>query len=84
MAVRRAARVLLVGGGFGGGVHAVLGDFVDAAKCGLLGEAEELVEGAGAFADAVGAFDGFGYVRFREDYGLAKRRAVAELSGDRG
>jgi hypothetical protein len=43
-------RQLLRRGGFGGGVHAVLRDFVDAARRRFLMEAEELIERAGAFA----------------------------------
>ena len=42
---------LLVGAGFGGGVHAVLGNFVDAARRRLLMDAVEMIERAGAFAD---------------------------------
>ena len=41
----------LAGGGLGRGVHAVLGNFVDAALWGLLMGAVEMVEGTGAFAD---------------------------------
>jgi hypothetical protein len=62
----------LVGSGFGGGVHTVLRDFVDAAQGLLLVEAEELIERAGAFADCIGALDGFGDVSLRKDYGFAQ------------
>jgi len=57
---------LLVGGGFGGGVHAVLGNFVDAAGGRLDALAEEMIERQAAFSDSVGFFDSFGYVNFGE------------------
>src|SRR5258707_11782024 len=58
--------VQLVGGGFGGGVHAVLGDFVDTAGGRLDALAIEMIERDTAFADGVALFDGFGDVSFGE------------------
>src|SRR6266446_5783193 len=61
-----------VSGGFGGGVHAVLGDFVDAAGGRLDALAIEMIEGDAAFADGVALFDGFRDVSFRK--GLPHRQ----------
>ena len=73
-----------MGGGLGGGVHAVLGHFVDAARCLLLIKAEQLVERAGAFADGVGVLDGLGDVGLREDHGFAEIYSTAELRDNGG
>ena len=45
------AEVALVRAGFGGGVHAVLRNFVDAARGRLLVQAEKMIERPGALAD---------------------------------
>ena len=71
-------------GGFGGGMHAVLWDFVDAAGWGFLVEAIELIERAGAFADLVGLLDGLGDVCLCEDHGFAKLLSAGELCGNGG
>src|SRR5260370_9175195 len=55
---------LSVRSGFGGGVHAVLGHFVDAAGGRLDALAIEMIEWDAAFADGVALFDGFGDVGF--------------------
>ena len=44
----------LMRGGFGGGMHAMLRDFVDTSRGRLLAETEELIQGSGAFTDLVG------------------------------
>src|SRR5258705_11958549 len=73
---RAASRVagncceLLVGGGFGGGVHAMLGDFVDAAGGRLDALAVEMVERHPALPDGVAFVAGFCNVRFGERGGL--------------
>ena len=54
-----------VRGGFGGGVHAVLGDFVNAAGGGLNALAVKMIERNAALADGVALFDGFRDVGFR-------------------
>ena len=59
-----------VRGGFGGGVHAVLGDFVDTARGRLDALAVEMIERDTAFADGVALFDGLGDVGFREGGGF--------------
>src|SRR5712692_8964595 len=73
-----------VGGGFGGGVHAVLGDFVDAAGGGLDALAIEMIEGHAALADGVALFDSFGDVGFGERGGFEKRATGSELRGNSG
>src|SRR5438445_4191562 len=62
-----------VSGGFGGGVHAVLGDFVEAAGGRLDLVAIKMVERDSTFADGVTLLDGFGYVGLGESGGLEKR-----------
>src|SRR5229473_2630716 len=73
-----------VGGGFGGGVHAVLGDFVDAAGGGLDALAIEMIEGDTAFADGVALFDGLGDVGFGEGSGFEQGAAGGELRRECG
>src|SRR5689334_12720767 len=51
-----------VGGGFGGGVHTVLRNFMDAAGWRLDALAIEMIEWDAAFANRVPLFDGFGNV----------------------
>src|SRR5690242_20058505 len=48
-----------VGSGFGGGVHAVLGNFVDAAGGGLNALAIEMIERDAALAHRIALFDSF-------------------------
>src|SRR6266436_9817961 len=64
---KASAALFLVGGGFGGGVHAVLGHFVCSTGKGLDFLTIKMIEGHAAFADGVTFFDGFG------DVGLRKR-----------
>ena len=59
-----------MGGGFGGGVHAVLRDFVEAAGGWLDLVAVEMIEGDSAFADGVAFLDCLGYVGFGQSGGL--------------
>src|SRR5260370_26637051 len=72
-----------VGGGFGGGMHAVLGDFVDAAGGGLDALAIEMIERNAAFADGIALLDPFGDVGLRQGSGLEQSAACAERSGKR-
>jgi hypothetical protein len=51
-----------VGGGFGGGVHAVLGYFVDAAGGRLDLLAEKMIQRETAFSNGVGFFNGFRHI----------------------
>jgi len=71
-------------GGFGGGVHAVLRDFVDAAGGRFLMESIELIERPGAFADLVGLLDGFRDVGLRKDHSFAELLPARKLRGDGG
>ena len=57
-------------GGFGGGVHAVLGDFVETAGGRLDLVAIKMVEWDATFADRIALLDGFGYVGLGESGGL--------------
>ena len=57
---------ILVRGGFRGGMHAVLGDFVDTARGRLLVDAVDVVERTAPFSDGVTFFDGLGDVGFGE------------------
>ena len=68
---------LLVRSGFGGWVHAVLGDFVKAAGGRLDLMAIKMVERDSTFADGVTLLDGFGYVGLGESGGLEKRTSCA-------
>src|SRR5437868_4175285 len=70
-------------GGFGGGVHAVLGDFVEAAGGRLDLVAIKMVEWDATFADRVALLDGFGYVGLGESGGLEQRTSCAQVSGER-
>src|SRR5258706_8954038 len=84
---RAASRVagdcceLLVGGGFGGRVHAMLGDFVDAASGRLDALAVEMIERHAAFPDGVAFFDGFCNVGFGECGGFQERATGSEQRG---
>src|SRR5882762_7784424 len=73
---------LLVGGGFGRGVHAVLGDFVDAAGGRFDALAVEMIERNAAFSDGVALFDGFGNVGFGERGGFQEGATGSEHRGD--
>ena len=53
-----------MGGGFGGGVHAVLRNFVEASRGRLDLVAIEMIEGDSAFANGVAFLDCLGYVGF--------------------
>ena len=75
-------RFFLVGAGFGGGVHAVLGNFVDAAGGRFLVDAIEMIERTGALADGVTFFDRFRHVRFGEQHGFAQRASAGKLRGN--
>jgi len=59
------ASFLLVGGGFGGGMHAVLRDFVNAARGGLYALAVEMIERDTAFSDRISFFNRLHDVGFR-------------------
>src|SRR5215831_10809565 len=72
---------VLMRGGFGGGMHAMLRHFVDAPRRRVLMEAEELIERAGAFADWIGFLDRLGDISLREDDGLAKLQTACKLRG---
>src|SRR6266849_7041677 len=73
-----------VSGGFGGGVHTVLGDFVDAAGGRLDALAVKMIEGHAAFADGVAFFDGFGDVGFGERGSFEHRASGGKLRGKCG
>src|SRR5436309_6880310 len=73
-----------VGGGFGGGVHAVLGDFVDAAGGRLDALAVEMIERDAALANGVAFFDGFGDVSFGERRSFKKSARGGQLRSDGG
>ena len=73
-----------MGRGFGGGVHAVLGDFVDAAGGGLDALAIEMIEWDAAFADGIALFDGFGDVGFGESGRFEERAAGGKLGRECG
>jgi hypothetical protein len=68
--------------GFGGGMHAVLRDFVDAPRWRFLVNPVEMIERAGSFADGETLFDGFCYVGFCEQYGFPQRATAGKLRGD--
>lgn len=70
-------------GGFSGGMHPVLRNFVHAARGRFLMEAEKLIQRSRALARRIRFFDGLRDISFREDYGLAKILAAGELRGDR-
>jgi len=71
-----------VGGGFGGGVHAMLGHFVGSTSEGLDFLTIKMIEGHAAFADGVTFFDGFGDVGFRESGGFEEGPPGGKLCGD--
>ena len=71
-------------GGFGGGVHAVLRDFVDAAGGRLNALAIEMIEGDAAFADGVALFDGLGDIGFGQRGGFEEGASRGKLSGKCG
>jgi hypothetical protein len=74
----------LVGAGFGGGVHAVLRDFVDAARGRFLMNAVKMIERAGTLSDGETFFDGLGHVRFGEQHGFPQRAAAGKLRCNSG
>jgi hypothetical protein len=61
-----------MGCGFGGGVHAVLRDFVEASGGRLDFVTIEMVKGHSALADGVTLLDGFRYISLSEGGGLEK------------
>jgi len=71
-------RFFLVRAGFGGGVHSVLGNFVDAARGRFLVDAIKVIERAGAFSDRVAFFDRFCHIRFGEQDRFAQRAPASE------
>jgi hypothetical protein len=73
----------LVRAGFGGGVHAVLWDFVNAAWGRFLVRTIKMIERAGTFSDRVTFFDCFRHVGFGEQDGFAQRTAAGQLRGNR-
>jgi hypothetical protein len=54
--------------GFGGGVHAMLWNFVDAARGRFLVNAVEVIQRTGTLANRKSLFDGLCHVRFRQQY----------------
>src|SRR6266702_6485425 len=72
-----------VGGGFGGGMQAVLGDFVDAAGGRFNALPVKVIERDAAFSDRVALLDGFGYVRLRQGRRFEQRPARRKLCGKR-
>jgi hypothetical protein len=68
-----------VGAGFGGGVHAVLRDFVNAARRRFLVRAVKMIEWAGALADGETLFDRYRHIRFREQHGFPQRPSAGKL-----
>src|SRR2546428_4569945 len=77
-------RSISVGGGFGGGVHAVLGDLVDAAGGRLDALAVEMIERDVALTNGVAFFDGFGDVSFGERRSFKKSAGGGQLRSDGG
>ncbi len=55
-----------MGGGFGGGMHAVLRDFVNAARGRLDLLAEKMIQRQTAFSNGIGFLDRFGYIDLGE------------------
>ena len=76
MCIRGSNFVCLVSAGFGGGVHAVLGNFVDAARGRFLVYAVKMIERAGALADGLTFFDRFRDIRFGEQHGFPQRASA--------
>src|SRR6266567_4754001 len=72
-----------VGGGFGGGMQAVLRDFVDAAGGGLYALAVKMIERDAAFSDRVALLNGFGDVSLRQGRRFEQRAARRKLCGKR-
>jgi len=85
MPVRRDSnkRIALSGRWVRRRVHAVLGDFVDAAGGRLDALAVEMIERDAAFADGIALFDGFGDVGFGERGGFEERTRGSKLRGNR-
>ena len=74
---------LLVCGGFRGGMHSVLRNFVDATRGRFLMEAIKLIQRASALANRVRLLDRLCDISLRENHGLAKllpARQVARRS----
>jgi hypothetical protein len=67
---------------FGGGMQAVLGDFVYAARWRLLVEAEEMIQRARPLADGIGFLDCLGDVSFCQRYRLGQRAPASKLRGN--
>ena len=82
MSLRLCGKYFLVSAWFGGGVHAVLGNFVDAARGRFLVDTVEMIERARAFSDSITLFDRFRHVRFREQHGFPQRAPAGKLRGN--
>ena len=67
---------------FSGGMHAMLRNFVDAARGRLLVKAEELIERPRTLADLVGLFNRLGDVSLRQDHSFAELLAASKLRRD--
>src|SRR6266700_4516245 len=72
-----------VGGGFGGGMQAVLRDFVDAASGRLDALAVKVIERDASFPDRIALLDGFGDVSLRQGRRFEQRPARGKLCGKR-
>lgn len=81
---KRQVASILLRGRFGGWMHTVLRNFVDAARGRFLMEAEKLIHRARAFADGVGLVDRAGDVRFCQDHRFAQLLSGSELRRDGG
>ena len=68
--------------GFGGGMQAVLGNFVNAAERRIEMDTIEVIQWAGAFADVKTVLNGLGYVGLGKHDGVAQGAAGSELRGD--
>src|SRR5438552_7026555 len=83
-ALKASGALASVGGWFGGGMHAVLGNFVDAAGGRLDALAVEMIERDAALADGIALFDGLGDVGFRQSGSFKQRAPRGKLRGKRG
>lgn len=73
-----------VRGGFCGGMHSVLGNFVDASRRWFLMKSEQVIEGSCPLAGRIRFFDGFGDICFGENHSVPKMLASGELRRDGG
>src|SRR5256886_12557765 len=83
-ALKASGALCSVGGGFGRGVHAVLGNFVDAAGGRLDALAVEMIELDAALADGIALFDGFRDVGLGQRGRLEQRAPSGKLRGKCG